>query len=479
MKLEPKIDYIKILIFISFCFSVMVSKYYLSQHDAFNLDKDGKIISHKMIKTDALRYLSHGAEIKEDLKKGKLFFETGRQHFTKYLPPRIAATYYHYFNKDLFNNFEEKKINLGVHFSYLIIQCLFYYLSLLLLYFVISKKIEKKICLPIITFLALEPTLFQYHGTFWSESIFFSIQIILFALILRDKIRFYDFLLLGIILALLSLQRQTAYFYIIPLTIYFLFNLKKNEYYKLFFMFFAFMIIQSFVGYNNLVREGKFYILTGDAKSAVYYNIGERIIKKSKNLTDVDFRIQEAEFAINLLKNNGIKFDVKKLEGLEKEATPFRVARGSIVDQKDKVRYDNLYVKRTIDMLLDNFWISFTLILNNSLHSALLNPFHIYSDHNFLNGEIYYTSDIHNKLLLPRIVYSILIYSICLIGFFTLLKEKKYKLLSLIILSTLYHFGMVSWHGNTRYTVPILIYISFLFGYGCNNLLLLKDRINK
>ena len=479
MKLQTKIDYIKILIFISFCFSLLVSKYYLSHYDAFNVDKDGKVINHKMIKTDALRYLSHGAEIKEDLKNGKNFFETGRQHFTKYLPPRIAAAYYHFFDKDLFNNFDEKKINLGIHFPYLVIQCLFYYFSLFLLYFVISKKIEKRICLPIVIFLALEPTLFQYHGTFWSESIFFSIQIILFALILRDKFKFYDFLLLGIILSLLCLQRQTAYFFIIPLTIYFLFNLKKNEYYKLLFMFFAFMIVQSFVGYNNLVREGKFYILTGDAKSAVYYNIAEKIIKKNKNLTTDNFRINEAEFAINLLKNNSIKFDEKKLEGIEKHASPFRHARDSIITPKDKVIYDNLYVKRTIDILIDNLWVSFKLILKNSVHSTLLNPFHIYSDHNFTSGEIYYKSDTQDKLLLPRIIYSILIYSICLIGFFTLLKEKKYKLLSLIIISILYHFGMVSWHGNTRYTVPILIYMSFLFGYGCNNLLLLRDRVNK
>ena len=479
MKKQLKLDVIKILIIFSFILSLIVSKYYLSHHDTFNLKNDGTVIGHQMIKTDALRYLSHGAEIKEDLKNGKNFFETGRQHFTKYLPPRIAAAYYYFFDRDLFNNFDEKKINLGIHFPYLVIQCLFYYFSLFFLYIVISKKIEKKISLPIIIFLSLEPTLFQYHGTFWSESIFFSFQIILFALILRDQFKIYDFLLLGIILSLLSLQRQTAYFFIIPLTVYFLFNLKKNEYYKLLFMLFAFMIIQSFVGYNNLVREGKFYILTGDAKSAVYYNIAEKIIKKNSNLTTDNFRIKEAEFAINLLKNNSINFDEKKLEDIENNSSPFRVARDSIVNSKDKVHYDNLYVKRTIDVLLDNVWVSFSLILKNSLHSTLLNPFHIYSDHNFISGEVYYKSDTQDKLLLPRIIYSILIYSICLIGFFTLLKEKKYKLLSLIIISILYHFGMVSWHGNTRYTVPILIYMSFLFGYGCNNLLLLKNRINK
>ena len=98
------------------------------------------------------------------------------------------------------------------------------------MYFVISKKIERNICLPIIIFLALEPTLFQYHGTFWSESIFFSLQIILFALILSSSLTLEDSVLKFGSISLLSLQRQTADFYIIPLTIYFLVNLKKNEY---------------------------------------------------------------------------------------------------------------------------------------------------------------------------------------------------------------------------------------------------------
>ena len=58
----------------------------------------------------------------------------------------------------------------------------------------------------------------------------------------------------------------------------------------------------------------------------------------------------------------------------------------------------------------------------------LLNPFHIYSDHNFASGESYYLSDTHDNLVLPRIFYSLLIYFLCLVGFLTLLKEKKYKL---------------------------------------------------
>ena len=109
--------------------------------------------------------------------------------------------------------------------------------------------------------------------------------------------------------------------------------------------------------------------------------------------------------------------------------------------------------------------------MNNSLHIILLNPFHIYSDHNFKGGEIYYTTDTHDKLVPARVIYSILIYAISLVGFFNLIKVEEYKLLIIIMLSMLYFYGMVSWHGNTRYFVPVLIYISFLFGYGCNNLL--------
>jgi len=479
MKLPLKIDYIIILIVLSFCFSLIVTKYYLNNYDAFNVEANGQMGSHKMIKTDSLRYLEHGALISEDLKKGKNFFSTGKEHFTKYLPPRIAAAYYYFFDKNLFNNFDEKKINLGVHLPYLVIQCLIYYLSLFFLYFIISKKIQKNVCLPILMFLALEPTIFQYHGTFWSESIFFSLQIILFALILKDKFKFYDFLVIGFVLSLLSLQRQTAYFFIIPLTIYFLVNLKKNEYHKLLLMFLTFMIVQSFVGYNNFKREGKFYILTGDSKSAIFYNIGEKLIKENKNFTTKEFRINEAVVAKNWLEKNSILYDEKKFENVNKSLSPYSEARNSIINSKDKVLFANFYVERTVDVLLENPWVTFKLIFKNTIHSLLLNPFHIYSDHNFTSGELYYVSDTHDKLVPPRIAYTLLIYSVCLMGFLKLVKEKKYKLLSLIIVSILYHLGMVSWHGNTRYTVPILIYMSFLFGYGCNNLLLLKDKINK
>ena len=174
--------------------------------------------------------------------------------------------------------------------------------------------------------------------------------------------------------------------------------------------------------------------------------------------------------ALEWLQTNSIKFDPKKIN-IEESLYPFADYRISIVNESDKIRYDKFFARRTIELLFNNPWASFKHILNNSLHIILLNPFHIYSDHNFKGGEFYYTTDTHDKLVPVRVIYSILIYAISLVGFFNLIKVEEYKLLIIIMLSMLYFYGMVSWHGNTRYFVPVLIYISFLFGYGCNNLL--------
>ena len=457
----------KIIILISFIFSLLISNYNLNTYDDFFI-VDGEPSHHKMIKYDAYRYMSHGAEIKKDMEDGKSFFESGREHFTKYLPPRIAAGYYYIFDINLFDNFQNKKINLDIHFPYLIIQCLIYYISLFFLYSIISKKLEKKVCMGIIFFLALEPTIFQYHGTFWTESIFFSIQLIIIGLILNDKVNLKNFFILGIFLSLLSLQKQVAYFYIGPILIYYIFFTEKKKYFNFLSLFIGFFIIQIFVGYNNYLRSGKFYLLTADTKTAVYHNIIEQIVVKSKNISPKEFKISEGKIALKWLKDNQINFNEDSVD-INNSRYPFADYRVSIMYEKDKIKYDEFFANRTILLLKENSWEAIKLILKKSIHVALLNPFHIYSDHNFPSGEIYCTSETHNKLVPVRIAYTLIIYIISIIGLYNLLRNKNYKLLSFLILSMIYFYGMVSWHGNTRYFVPVLIYLSFLFGFGFQN----------
>jgi hypothetical protein len=80
------------VIFIGFFFSVLLSINNLNKYDKNLISEEG-ISYHQMIKGDPFRYLSHGNEIKDQLENNLNFFETGREHYTKYLPPRVYALY--------------------------------------------------------------------------------------------------------------------------------------------------------------------------------------------------------------------------------------------------------------------------------------------------------------------------------------------------------------------------------------------------
>jgi len=247
--------YTYLVILLGLVLSIFVSKYNLIKFDKYIIGispiNGEQFLYHPMIKSDSKRYLSHGAEIKNAIENGISFFKSGRESYTKYLPPRIAAAYYYFFDYDLFNNFDEKIINTGIHFPYLIIQCIFYFFSLLLLFFSLKKILSDKICFFIIFFLSFEPTIFQYHGTFWSESLFFSIQILLISLILDKNKKFFKFFVIGFFLAILSMQKQMAILYVVPIVLYFFILIKESRIGKIMFILLGFFISQSFLGYNN------------------------------------------------------------------------------------------------------------------------------------------------------------------------------------------------------------------------------------
>ena len=187
----------------------------------------------------------------------------------------------------------------------------------------------------------------------------------------------------------------------------------------------------------------------------------------------------ESDVAINWLNENSLNFDKEIISDIENTRYPFKTARSALKLNSDKVKFDNFYASRTIDILLQYPLTSIEVIANRSLHSLLLNPFHIYSDHNFISGENYYLSDQHQKLIPIRIIYTLLIYLISLLGIYVIFKKKDYQILTILIISILYNFGMVSWHGNTRYVVPTLIYLSFLFGYGTYGLFNIKKLLKR
>ena len=475
MTIKKKYNFFLILIIASFSLSLIYANLNIRNFDK-NIKSSNDESVHLMIKNDVLRYFSHGFEIKEQIKDNIEFFETGRNNFTKYLYPRIIAIYYLLFDYNLYEDPEKKEIKIGIHKSFLYFQIIFYYLSIIFLYFQLKNKFNYKVLNFTILFLCFEPTLFQYQGAFWSESIFFSIQILIMGFVLNNNFSNSKLFIIGILLALLALQRTNGFYYILPVIIYFYYLNKFNFFKKIIFLLLGFFLLINIVGYHNYKKTGKFFIIPKETKSVLHAYVATTIMSDKEIL-------EETEKTIEFIKNKNIDIDFSKLR-----KNGYRKYSFSFCEKFDKKSNNTEYLEvceylnqRAKKIILSKPKETLKFLIDRSLSFSLLNPFHIYSDHKFLSGKFYYKSDLHKKLLPYRVVYSFFIYIICLFGLINLIKMKDKNLLFYVIISSLYFFSILSWHGNNRYFTPVLIYFSIFFGNGIQfiNEFIVKKRLYK
>ena len=165
-----------------------------------------------MLKEETHAHWYKAANILEQVKNGTSVFLAGDEMFTKPLPQRLVALYAYFTNFDIIEDWENYKVSLGGKLPFLVMQSLLYYISLYFLYSQISKYFNHIVCLSIVIFLCLEPTIIQYHSSFWTESIFLSLQIILLSMILKNDQTKIDFLIIGLLLGVLFVQRSAEFF---------------------------------------------------------------------------------------------------------------------------------------------------------------------------------------------------------------------------------------------------------------------------
>lgn len=465
MKTNKFFIYFLILIIFSLTASLIQSNYNIKNYDKNVITKNGKS-THLMIKNDPFRYFSHGYEIKQELDQNINYFDTGRTNFTKYLFPRIIALYYKVFNLKLYENEEDKVVNLGIHQNYLIIQILIYYFSILFLYFQLRNKIENRFLFFSILFLCLEPTLFQYHSSFWSESIFFSLQILIMSLILNNKFSSLGLFFLGVLLSLLALQRTNGFYYLIPILLYFYFSKETNFIKKISLLLIGFSLLMCIVGYHNYKKSGMWSVVPSETKSVLSAYVVPNILNEQE-------MIEEKNKFVRYLKTNNFKLDYDLLDNFSYQRYSFIFCSG-LSEKNDKFENNqicNYFDRRSKKILLTYPFETIKFITRKSLSFVLLNPFHIYSDHKFLSGEEYYKSDLHKKLLPYRIIYTMIIFLVCFFGLLQMIKSKNFKIMFYLLISGFYFFIILSWHGNNRYFTPVLIYASFFFGYGFSGIL--------
>lgn len=443
--IKLKNNWFLISLFTLFLISISNNFYQIKLFDKYEGSKKNPN-KHLMINGDIGNFWYEANLIDKEIQQGKNYLETGGEYRRPYLPSRTFYLFSYFFEKNLIT--DSGKVFIGTKkVLILIFQSLFFYSVLFALYRSILKKIPRLNSQIIILFLACEPTIFQYHSSFWSESIFFSLQLIILIFIFKNHYSISNLLLFGLILGIFYLQRSVSIFYILIVFTYFIIFIREKILRNLFLIFTGFMIVLAFIGFHNYKRVGVFYVTSTQAKDGFYIYLAPEILAKKHNIN--------SKLALKNLQNKKVSWINENKLNIDKEI--------------DRLRVYNYQQKEAFKIILENPLISFKVIANKTLHFFVIDPVtHVYYFHrwNSDNGD-FYKSEMQKKWISSRIIYSIFIYLFCFMGVLSIYKKKEYRhILIYIFLSIIYFTAVQSWYGGTRYFAPILIYLSFLFSYG-------------
>ncbi len=447
---------INILIIISFVFSCILSTYYLNKYDKYSEYKNNK---HPMIKIAVGNHWAEAQSILDDVSDGKSFWQSGRIETDEFLPQKLLALFYIIIGENL----EENNITKTNNYKglYLAIKSFFYFFTIYLLSKKLTYLFSQRKIFYIILFLCLLPDLFQYQSSFWNESLFFSFQILLIYFYINNNQKIISNFLIGIIIGLMySISSEFILYIIFILIIYFL-NLKQLSIKPIVCIMMGLGIVLSLIFASNNLKTGDKKVVNFGVKSAFYIYLVPHIISKSDNISmDESFFKLKKESKLWANENKIKYYDENNL--LLKIESP----------QQNEV-YLNYLFKKSVKTILKNPFVTIKHVLNKSLHTLALNPFYIKYFYEYNGKGEFLKTDTHKNLIPLRIIYSIIIYLIILIGFFKLLRSKNHNLIIFLIISILYVILSLGWLGNPRYFTPGLIFMSIFFGNFFNDK---KDR---
>lgn len=465
----------KIFFFIAFSLllSVLISLNFVNKLDLY--ESDG--FDHHIIKGDIDDIWSRGAKFKDDLISGKNFLVSGTEIYRSYLPPRLIGFFSIIFDYELLT-YEKNltKISLGfTKFYYLLVQSLFFYLVIFYFYKnFLSLSKNKNVSFITLLFLCFCPNIFLYNSSFHTESIFFSLQLLLLTLLVFPKEKIFYNLIVGVILSLLFLQKTVGVFYFIIVITYLSIVYKKKSLKFLPFVLLIYSLTLLSIGYGNYKRMGVFYIMPIQGNEAIYHYLAENILRKSEAIPSQEISKKMNNDLNNWKVENGIK-KITQNEDRLKIHEDNTLERDRIKIMKYKKNY-------TLNLIKDYPIITIKIMIWKGLQTLILDPVYIFHYH-FYEQDLkkrpqWYMEKSYSNFWMPiKMIYSISIYLIILVGFFYSLRRLDLTFNFLLIISALYMFFMLGWVGTNRYFSTSLIYLSVYFAYGLQyflNLELLK-----
>lgn len=454
---------------IAFLISILWSSYNLKNFDNNKINFKGNWYN-QLIYADTGHNWSMADDFRKKLQNGEGFFNALPPYGKYFLPVIIVGSYYHIIDKEIYEKKPngQKVIKVGNYkFGLLIIQIIFFYLSVIFFSKELKKKINSLLHKTIIFFLCLEPSILQWHSTFWTESIFLSFLIILFSFLLKERGRFIIYISTGIVLGLLFAQRSVSFLYILPVLVFFIIKFRLNLK-PLLFLFIGYSLIILSIGFNNYKKTDTFHILSKDHQYYSFYHYFAHLIKSDRQ----NISTEEAKANLN---DNEKKW-------IEKN----NIDLNNFDDYVKNISYRN---KIFLIEVLENPIFSLKLFAKKTITMSIIHPLwsheHFFYDksdpESSLNPKKYY-----HKNLTKNIFYSFFIYVFALLGFFLFVKKiyisKKFSefdiFLTFNILSILYFLGISGFWGNPKYFAPCMISIIFWFSMGVEKIFISFQKNN-
>ena len=444
-------------------FSIILSFYFavsdLKKFDRIKINFDNDPYN-QLLYEDLASTWQVADEFRKKLKNGEGFIESLPNYEHYFLPSIMIGFYYYLIDKDILAEKSDNKNVIKVNNSklpLLVFQIIIYYLSVFIFSMELKKKVKLPIYLAVLIFLTLEPSIFQWHHSFWSESIFLSLMLIIFYLLIRMSKKILINLLLGILISTLYLQRSVSFLYIIPVIIYLTLIFKTNIKPILFTTIGCFLLF-FLIGLNNLKKTDSFYILSLEHQYYSFYHYFAGYIKADREKIKISKANEElAEIEKNWMNTNKIDLDIAEdyLKAIDFRNKSF--LNEVIQNPLFTVKY---FTKKIIMMcIIHPTWVDQSYKTDKSDPEAKNNP------------KKYYHKDLKRNIL-----YSIFLYFFVLTGFISwiknILKRKLVnnfdKFIFFNILSILYFVLISGFWGNPKYFTPCTLSLSFFFGYGIN-----------
>ena len=250
---------INIIIIFSFLLSISLSFHYLSKYDKqITVEKNGAF-EHPMLKSAVGNHWEEADEIIIDIKNKENFFTYGGD-YDEFLPQRILALYYFILDESIFDENKNFQTDNG-KFLYLILKTLLFYLTLIYFTNKITKILPIANCFFIILFIAIEPTIFQFHSSFWNESLFFPLQILLLAYMISPPSNLFSNFWIGIILGLMFSISLESFYLIFPVILFQILTFKKKSFMIVCSCIVGFTFVLSIITFHNYKRTSNILVI--------------------------------------------------------------------------------------------------------------------------------------------------------------------------------------------------------------------------